>query len=170
MIGCDWTSTLMCFSRILRHELNEIECLFFYIYSMKHMVIFLSCITLWPKLADFVQKSMSFFSFQKTNEWFDNQMEAYLGLRLIKASLCVLMSWNWVMFYGFSKHNGHISFWTISKRNDHCALKMGLATRVRKIPIAQSDQTSFGFTTRGLVIRCLCFGGGLFIDLFKDWL
>ena len=70
MIGCDWTSTLMCFSRILRHELNEIECLFFYIYSMKHMVIFLSCITLWPKLANFVEKLCSFFfiSKKKTND------------------------------------------------------------------------------------------------------
>ena len=65
MIGCDWTSTLMCFSRILRHELNEIECLFFYIYSMKHMVIFLSCTTLCQNWQILSKNNVVVFSFQR---------------------------------------------------------------------------------------------------------
>ena len=149
MIGCDWTSTLMCFSRILRHELNEIECLFFYIYSMKHMVIFLSCSTLWSELANFVQKYVvifsSFFKKRLMNDW-NRKWKSIWGWNWQNASLYDSLIKLSHILNGFSEQKRPNTFWTISYKNGH-------ATRVRKIPIAQSDQTSFGFTTMGLNIN-----------------
>ena len=94
-----------------------------------------------------------FFPFKRLmNDW-NRKWKSIWGLNWQNASLYDSLIKLSHILNGFSEQKRPNTFWTISYKNGHRALKMGLATRVRKIPIAQSDQTSFGFTTMGLNIN-----------------